>query len=136
MKLSKKTILYISIGAALILVAWYLYRRSKGTATSSTGIGTDDRGSWAAEDDALYQKFRGLFTANELAWMDPFVEQAYNGQPIGGTVPCNDDVKIGGQISKAGSFACLVYGTFPDRKEVIASMYKDLNKLRNKYGAL
>lgn len=161
--MNKKVIAYILIGVAVLIGLYFLYTKmSSSAATTALGAGAPDtRGAWAAEDDALYTKFRGMFSTADLNWLDPLVTQAYNNSSYGEGVPCNDDVKIQGKASKAGAMACVVYGvivnpkgTFPGvsyaaidpgtgqkirslwNPTIVDTMWNDLAALRVKYGGL
>jgi len=154
--MDKKTIAYILIAGGVVAAGYYLYQRSKASAAANAlGAGApDNRGIWAAEDDALYKKFRSQFTDPELGWIDPLVEQAYNSSSYGAGVACKDDVMVQHKMSKAGAFACVIYGVAPndagqypplhyalDKPSLwpasrIDGIWNDLNKLKVKYGGL
>jgi hypothetical protein len=154
--MDKKTIAYILIGGGVAAAIYYFYRQSKANAAAGAlGAGAaDTRGIWAADDDALYKKFRSQFTEPELGWIDPLVKQAYETSAYGSGVACGDDTKIKGQASKAGAFACVIYGVAPNTdgtnpplhwapntpslwpKAKIDGIWSDLNKLKVKYGGL
>lgn len=154
--MNKKTVAYILMAVVGLSVLVYLLMKWKGRADAAAmGAGLpDNRGAWAAEDDALYAKLRGMFTANEKAWLDPLAEQAYTTGVYGDGVPCNDDVKIKGVASKAGSFACVVYGVGPNAagtyppvhwapnmpslwpQSTYDKLFNSFNQLKAKYGGL
>lgn len=155
--MNKKTIAYILIGGGILVAAYYLYTKVFGNAAKNLGTGSPDtRGAWAAEDDALYNKFRSQFTSSELGWIDQYVQQAYETGSYGDNTPnnCGNDVMVQGRRSKAGSFACVIYGVAPNAsgtfpplpwapntpslwpKAKIDGIWNDLNKLRVKYGGL
>ena len=100
------------IGVGVIAAIYYFYTKMKGnTAAASLGAGSpDNRGVWAADDDALYKKFRAMFKDGDLNWIDPLVKETYEN----GTA--KDQDKVGGIPAKSGSFASVIYGVIPNPK--------------------
>jgi hypothetical protein len=114
--MQKKHIAYILIGAGALVAIYYLYKKNKDAKTAnSLGAGMlDQRGTWAAEDDALYVQMRNKFKEHNehaLGWIDPGVEARYTGAD-GVTAPRLRLIK--GAPTKAGAFLSILEEVNPN----------------------
>lgn len=149
--MNKKTIAYILIGVAAVAGLWYLYTRYGKGSAGSLGAGMpDNRGSWGADDDAVYNQMRGKFDAVDhgaLGWIDPAVKARYEGTDG----QSDKQRKIKGVPSKAGAFLSIFEAANPNEtgkytnsagqkmlwpESLHGELWNMYNNLQIKYGAL